>query len=108
MAHETTTGRREFGQGDDDRLGYRRRDERRIDDQAATPSIHRDQSSASNALRAHDDVVHVAALFHWRSCVPVILEEDCVEPVVGETTEPVDVSLTCLDEVVDPQLEHTV
>src|SRR6185437_12494491 len=76
--------------------------------EVTSPSIRRDQSPASNALRAHDDVVHVAALLHWRSGVPVILEEHRVESVGGETTEPVDVPLTCLDKVVDPQLEHTV
>src|SRR5437588_244418 len=63
---------------------------------------------ASDAPRAHDDVVEVALLRSGRTRVPIILEEHGVDAVRAEGPEPVQPRFPSLERGVDPVLEHTV
>jgi len=61
-----------------------------------------------NPLYGHYKVVEVALLGHGRPRVPVVLEEDGVDAILAEASEPIESCLLGLQVVVDPELENAV
>src|SRR5438128_12352911 len=62
----------------------------------------------ADTLRADDEVVEVALLGLGSALVPVVLEEDGVDPEVAEGALPVESIEARLQSVIDPELEQAV
>src|SRR5437016_5749965 len=62
----------------------------------------------ADTLRADDEVVEVAFLGLGSAFIPVVLEEDGVDPEVAEGALPVETIEPRLQSVIDPELEQAV
>src|SRR5205807_4305006 len=70
--------------------------------------VARNWALTADTLRADDEVVEVAFLGLGSALVPVVLEEDGVDPEVAEGALPVEALEAGLQAVIDPELEHAV
>ena len=65
-------------------------------------------SAATDALGADNEIVEVAFLCDRRSPIPVILNEHGVEAVVAVVADPVEICAFRLQLVINPELKYTV
>ena len=63
---------------------------------------------AADARSADDEIIESSLERFWSAAVPVVLEENCVDSIFSESSDPVQAILACIEPAIDPELEQTI